>query len=220
MNRLKNKRVFAIGVCIVLIIGAIAMAVVFQKLDFPLAWVKTCFYISFVGAGGIGVIIGLYIHSIPHQDKYQDSRLKIKARIDYITLFKSTIIGFLAFGFLVYKDIKGKDMIIGMIVMVICIAIGFFLKLRKDKKQTVPDFDEREFYLIQRASNIGNNCFMGYVVAVMFVAFSLIGGRVLVPMWTIPMVLFSGIFIGGTVQFLVLMHYAKEDDKNTEGGVA
>jgi hypothetical protein len=41
----------------------------------------------------------------------------------------------------------------------------------------------------------------------------------MVPMWSIPLVLFCGLFIAGTVQFLVLMHHANEDDNSTEGGV-
>jgi len=220
MNRLKNKWVISIGVCLAFILGTITVAIFFQKLGFPFTWVRTCLRISFVGAGGIGVITALYIHSIPYQDKYQGNRLKAKAWKDFLVLFKSTIIGSLSFGFLTHIDGKGTPIIIGMIGMSLCIALGLFIKIRKKIKQTFPEYDEREFYLIQRAINIGNNCFMGYLVAVMLIAFSLIGGRGLVPMWTMPMALFTGFFIAGAVQFLVLMHYAKEDDKNIEGDAA
>jgi len=37
-------------------------------------------------------------------------------------------------------------------------------------------------------------------------------------MWSIPVALFSGLFVAGTAQFLVLMHYAREDEKDMDMG--
>jgi hypothetical protein len=147
------------------------------------------------------------------------NRLRKKAVKDFGNLCVTTILGFLIFGFASYTNIKGLPWIVGLVFMLLCIGISFFLNVQKDKKQFVSEFDEREFCLLQRAINIGNNSFMGYAVIAMLIAFSLIGGRALVPMWTIPLMLFMGFFLGGTVQFFVMMHYTKEDDKNIEGDV-
>ena len=110
----------------------------------------------------------------------------------------------------------------GLCPVGVMFALAFFGVYKEHAKQnpSPPPFDEREFYLIQRAIHWGNSCFMGYAVLAMIAVFYLIGGRGMIPVWTLPLALFSGLFLSGIVQFLILMHYAKEDDENTEGGVA
>jgi len=150
------------------------------------------------------------------------NRLKKKAKRDFLTVCVMSLVGLLSFGFLTFADIKGTQggiyLTIALVYAGLCIGFMFFKNNRKRKKQNAPEFDEREFSLIQRAINIGNNIFIVYVLLAMITAFYLVGGRGSVPMWSIPIALFGGLFIAGTVQFLVLMHYAKEDDKNIEGG--
>ena len=54
----------------------------------------------------------------------------------------------------------------------------------------------------------------------MMIVFSLVGSRGMVAAWSLPLILFTGVFLSETARFLVLMHYAKEDEKKSEGGSA
>ena len=150
------------------------------------------------------------------------NRLKKKAVRDFWTGCVVTAVGLLAFGLLTWADIKGvrgaKYLLTSLFYAGLVIGWMFFQNRRKQKQQVPAKFDEREFSLIIRAINIGNNIFIAYVLLVMIVAFYLIGGRGRVPMWTIPLALFLGLFLAGTIQFCVLMHHAKEDDTETERG--
>ncbi|MBW1895165.1 MAG: hypothetical protein JRI91_15960 [Deltaproteobacteria bacterium] len=147
------------------------------------------------------------------------NRLQKKAWKDFWTICVMTILGLSGFGFLTYADVRGVRYLIAFFYPT-CVMAGWIVvqNSRKNKRQNIPQFDEREFYLIQRAIHWGNNCFMGYILIVMGTAFTLVGGRGKVAMWSISFAFFCGIFLSGTVQSLVLMRYAREDDKNMEGG--
>lgn len=145
------------------------------------------------------------------------NRLKKKAWRDFWIICVMSLVALSSFGFLTLADIKGakgaKYLTIALAYVGLSIGFMFFQNRRKCKKQNAPEFDEREFYLIQRAINIGNNIFIIYVLLALVIAFYLVGGHGMVPMWSIPLVLFWGIFLCGTVQSLILMHYAKEDNE-------
>ncbi len=154
----------------------------------------------------------------------QDSptnRLKKKAKKDFWTICVMAIVALSFFGFATNVNMRGvMYLLAGLCPVGVMFALVFFVVYKEHAKQNPPPFDEREFYLIQRAIHWGNNCFMGYAVLAMATAFNLIGGRGTIPVWTLPLALFSGLFLSGTVQFIFLMHHANQDDKEMEGGPA
>jgi len=171
-------------------------------------------FISMTGGGVIGIAIALKMQSRSKADrKPHENNLKRKAWKEFLSLVAFSVFGFFIYGFLTYTDVKGIPMLIGCLVMVASMGIGIVISIFNKKKQPIPEFDEREFYLLQRAASIGSSCFMFYAVAAMLIAFSLIGGRGSVPMWSIPAALYTGLLFSGTVQFLVLIHYTKESDE-------
>ncbi len=183
-------------------------------------WTSLMFLMVMAGGGGIGAVIGLHIvskRSKKEQNMRQGShtnRLKKKAWKDFWSICIITIVALSFSGFMTYANARGvMYLLAGLCPVCVTVILAISGVYKEHVKQNPPPFDEREFHLIQRATHWGNNCFMAYVVFAMIAAFNLIGGRGMVPVWSIPLVLFSGLFIAGTVQFLVLMHYIKEDDE-------
>jgi len=172
------------------------------------------------GGGGIGAVISLQIISRRSKQKCNAkqnghiNRLKKKAMKDYWSLCVITIVVLSFLGFMTYANARGVMYLLAGLcpacVMVVLAVSGVY---KEHEKHNPPPFDEREYYLLQRAIHIGNTCFMGYVVLAMITAFNLIGGRGMVPMWSISLAFFCGLFLAGTIQFFVLMHYAKEEDE-------
>ena len=228
MNWIKNKKQrVVIIVSVVLILCGFSMIPFSRKSDnFPHdMWSNLILLTSMAGGGGIGAVISLQIMSRRSKRKCnmtQDShtnRLKKKAWKDFWTICVSAIVALSFFGFMTYANARGvMYLFAGLCPVCVMVVIAIFGVHKEHKKQNPPPFDEREFYLIQRATNIGNSIFMAYVVLAIIIAFNLIGGRGMVPMWSLPLALFSGLLLAGTVQFLVLMHHIKEDNKNIEGG--
>jgi hypothetical protein len=229
MNWIRGKKQCIVIISVAIILCSFPIIPLSQKADgFPHdIWTNLIFLMMMAGGGGIGAVISLHISSKRSKKKRtisQDShtnRLKEKAWKDFWTICVMAIVGLSFFGFMTYANAKGiMYLAAGLCPVCVMAALAVFGVHKEHEKQNPSPFDEREFYLIQRAIHWGNNCFMGYVVLAMIIAFNLIGGRGMVPMWSVPLALFCGLFIAGTVQFLVLMHHAKEDDKNTEGGAA
>jgi len=213
MNWLKDKQ-FCTLICI---------GIAFYLFGIPFVlfteWKSPGIFLGVAGGGVIGIAIAIKLQSRSKADrKPHENNLKRKAYKDFLSLIAFSVFGFFIYGFLTYADMKGTPMLIGCLAMVASMGIGIVISIFNKKKLPIPEFDEREFYLLQRAAGIGSNCFMFFAVAAMLVAFSLIGGRGAVPMWSIPVALYTGLLFGGTVQFLVLMHHAKEDEKISEGG--
>lgn len=149
------------------------------------------------------------------------NRLKKKAMADFWRVCVITAAGLLIFGMLTYTQVRGaKYLIIGLIYAGLLVALMIYRNKRKGKQQTAAAFDEREFQLIVRSASYGSSLFIGYIVLAMLAAFYLIGGRGTVPMWSIPVVIYVGVFITGTIQSMILLHYAKEDERSIEGGAA
>lgn len=215
MNWFKDKTfriLFFIGAA--LIIGAIPLT-----FSFPASG-KLGLFMSMAGGGVLGIAISLRLQSRAKDKKTHENNLKRKAWKEFLSLIVFSVFGFFIYGFIAYTDIKGLPMLIGMGVMLASMVIGGFVVKRQKGETVTPEFDERELSLLQRATSIGTNCFMGYAVIIMMVVFSLIGGRGMVPMWSIPAALFAGLLFAGTVQFLILMHHTKDDGKTIGGDAA
>jgi len=231
MNWIKGKKQrIVIIISVALILCGFSMIPLSRKSEnFPHdIWSNLIFLMTTAGGGGIGAVISLHIMSRRSKQKYNAkqnrhvNRLKKKAWTDFWIVCAATVVGPLIYGFMTYADIKGVQGATYLLAGLVPLGVGFliFLIAGKEQKYQSIEFDEREFQLVCRAINIGNNTFICYALLVVTSAFYIIGGRGTVPMWSIPLALFSGFFVAGTVQFLVLMHYAKDDDKNIEGGVA
>ena len=152
------------------------------------------------------------------------NRLKKKAWGDFRRIFIVMILLLLGFGLIVFLGIEGgiKHLFGSLAGLSIVVGLPLYAKLRAKEKdvQNYLEFDEREFYLYQKSLGWGNYCFMAYVSTAMGIACILVGWRGMVPMWSMLLMLISGAFLSEAVRFLVLMHHAKEDDKNIEGGDA
>ena len=230
MNVIKGKKQrIVIAVSVAIILCGFAMIPLSRKADdFPHdIWTHLIALMTMAGGGGIGAVISLHIMSRRSKQKFntrQDSQinqLRKKAREDFLALCAMSVVGLSFFGFATYANMSGvKYLLFGLCPVCVMVALAAFGVFKEQEKRNPPLFDEREFYLIQRAIHWGNNCFMAYAVLAMVTAFNLIGGRGMIPVWTLPLALFSGLFLAGTVQFIFLMHHAKQDDKQTEGGPA
>ena len=232
MNWIKSKKQrIVIVISVALILCGFLMIPLSRKADdFPHdIWSNLIFVMTMAGGGGIGAVISLHIMSRRSKQKRTISqggdtnRLKKKAWKDFWTICVSAIVALLFFGFATYANMRGvMYLLAGLCPVGVMFALVFFGVYKEHAKQnpSPPPFDEREFYLIQRAIHWGNSCFMGYAVLAMIAVFYLIGGQGMIPVWALPLAMFSGLFLSGIVQFIFLMHHAKEDDKNIEGGPA
>ncbi|MHC5199431.1 MAG: hypothetical protein ACYSO1_04870 [Planctomycetota bacterium] len=229
MNWIKGKKQrIVIVISVALILCGFLMIPLSQKADnFPHdMWSNLICVMTMAGGGGIGAVISLQIMSKRSKQKRNISqnshtnRLKKKAWKDFWIICVMSIVGLSFFGFMTYANASGiRYLLAGLCPVFVMAALVVFGVSREHREQNPPPFDEREFYLIQRATNIGNGIFIAYVVLTIVTAFNLIGGRGMIPVWTLPLALFSGLFLSGTVQFFFLMHHANEDDNSTEGGV-
>ena len=225
----KKQRIVIIISVVIILCGFSLIPLSRESDSYPHDMWSNLIFVMTMAGGGIGAVLSLNIIARLNKQKRNISqnshtnRLKKKAWADFSAVCLMVIMVPLLYGFMTHADIKGAMGARYFITSILGTGFGigflFFLTFSKRKEQ-FPLFDERELYLIHKAIYIGNNIFIGYTLLVMVAAFYVIGGRGMVPMWTIPLVLYGGMFIAGTVQFLFLMHYAKEDDKNMEGGTA
>ena len=151
------------------------------------------------------------------------NRLKKKAWGDFRRICVTMILLLLGFALIIFLDIEGSVRHLPRTLVGISIVVGITLyaKLRAKENdvQNYLQFDEREFYLYRKSQDWGNFSFIAYMSVTMMIIFSLFGSRGMVSAWSLPLILLSGVFLIEVVRFIVLMHYAKEDDKNIEGGV-
>jgi len=168
-----------------------------------------------IGGGVIGlVLIFPLVNRRQCTSAGSENRLKRKASRDFWSTCVITGGALLMFAFLTYANVSGamgaRFLLTGLIFGGICAGAAIFCKWNNTSCSV---FDERELHLIQRAANISNAVFMVYVFVALTAAFYLIGGRGTVPMWSIPLALYVGVFFAGTVQSVTLLRYAKEDDE-------
>ena len=233
MNQSKDKQkhiILIISVSLILC-GFLMIPLSKSANEFPHdIWTNLTILMTMAGGGGIGAVISYELVSRRRKRKRvlpqscHSNCLRKKAWTDFCVVCATAVVGPLMYGFMTYADIKGTQ---GAGYLLTCLAVlglGFgamiWLNTGKHENRNHCDYDEREFHLLHRAINIANHTFICYTLFVMTSAFYVIGGRGMGPMWSIPLALFGGLLIAGTVQFLVLMHYAKEDDIKTEGGPA
>ena len=152
------------------------------------------------------------------------NRLKKRAWGDFRRICGVTILLSIGLSFIVFLDIEGGVRHLPSTLLGIGIVLGFALyaKLRANENdvKNYLQFDEREFHLFRKSQDWGNLCFIAYMSVAMMVVFSLVGSRGMVAVWSLPLMLVSGVLLSETVRFIVLMHYLKEDDKNTKEGPA
>ena len=222
MNWLKDKKQrFLVGIGIALWLCGFLLILLSRKVDgYPH---NICtdlgILIGMISGGLVGFVLffPLFNHS-RFNARGNENQLKKKAWKDFWATWIITVVALLMFGFLTYANISGamgaRCLIFGLLYGGLCAGVVIFCRWNNNSSSI---FDERELQLIQHAANISNGVFMVYVFLALMAAFYLIGGRGMVPMWSIPLALFCGIFMAGTVQSFILLHYAKEDDKNIEG---
>ena len=210
MNRLKNKWLLAIGVCIMLILSSITTAVVFQKLGFPFTWVKTALLVGLIGAGGIGITIGLYVHSIPHQEKYQRKRLEVKAWKDLGVYFYSLIIGSISLFYLIthfdemhiLNTLPAKVIMLSVIILIgIWVAVGPFVM----KKRLLKGLDERERLIYEKAKMISDSIFGGFSMATFIGIFAWMGPKSPIPVFVPVIMFFTLAFIAEILKPLLIL---------------
>lgn len=152
------------------------------------------------------------------------SRLKKKAQGDFCRMCIMMILLLPSFGLAILLNFEGdiKYLFPALAGGGFIVAFTTFAKLRakEESVQSYLQFDEREFYLFRKSQEWGNYCFVVFLSVAMMVLFLTAGSRGLVPVWIIPLILFSGIFLSETVRFIILMNYAREDDRSIEGGAA
>jgi len=138
------------------------------------------------------------------------NRLKKKAIQEFIILCIFLIITIPCFICFVVRNTQGFDYI--LIWVIIGVPTGLFWYLFENKK--LKTLDERERALYQRAVDMSFGVFVFYLLGFAVVAFFLIGGQGMVPVWLLPMMIFSGVFLAGTTSsFILYRQCEKEDDE-------
>ena len=145
---------------------------------------------SFVGSGGIGVVIAFYVHSIPHQDKYRRKRLEVKAWKDLGMYFYSLIVGAVSFYFLIQKGGNERNLLIVVLALVmgIWVSIGQFVM----KKRMLKGLDERERLIHEKAKMISDSIFGGLVLMGLLGLWGWMGFKAFVPVY-IPIIIVFGL---------------------------
>jgi len=138
------------------------------------------------------------------------NRLKKKAKQEFIAVCVFMAIVIPCFIVFVAKNTQGFDYI--FIWLIVGVPTGLFVYLRENKK--LKQLDERERSLYQQANYWAQGIFIFYLLAFVIVAFFLIGGQGKVPVWLLPMMLLTGLFLAQTtLSFILFRQCEKEDDE-------
>ena len=150
------------------------------------------------------------------------NRLKKQAWGDFSRVCITMILLLPVFGLVVFLNFEGdiKYLFPALAGSAFIIAITTFAKLRakEESVQSYLQFDEREFHLFRKSQEWGNFCFVVFISIAVMVVFLTAGSRGLVPVWLIPLILFSGVFFSEAVRFVILMNYAREENESIKGG--
>ena len=137
------------------------------------------------------------------------SRLKKKAKTEFIVSGVCTLITIPLFLFMAHTNAQGLEFL--LIWVLVGIPTGLILYLWETKK--LKQFDEREKEMIQKAFSISMMVFALYLLTFSLAAFFLTGGGGNISVVFMPVMFFSGIFLAqGTQSFILLMQCAKEDE--------
>lgn len=138
------------------------------------------------------------------------NRLKKKAIHEFIMMCIFLVITIPCFIGFVARNTQGFDYI--LIWVIVGIPTGLLCYLFETKK--LKQLDERERALYQQAVHMSFGAFVFYLLGFAVIAFFLVGGGGTVPVWLLPMMIFSGVFIAGTTSsFILYRQCEKEDDE-------
>ncbi len=139
------------------------------------------------------------------------NRLKKKAWTELI----SCGIGFVLITiplFLVMAHTNARGLEFVLIWVIFGVPTGLVMYLWEAKK--LKQYDEREREIIQKAFSFSMMIMVLYLMGFSVAAFFLIGGGGSVPVVFMPLMFFTGMFLGQAVNsFIILMQCTKEDDE-------
>jgi archaellum biogenesis protein FlaJ (TadC family) len=219
MNYLKNKWALSVSICITVVLGAIVAAIVLQRLEFPFTWVKISLFMSFVGTGGIGVVIALYVHNIPQQEKHHRRRLEVKAWKDLGVQVYGLIVAAVSIYMLMKKADSERNfaMIIAAGIIGIWIPVGHLVM----KKRLLKGLDERERLIHERAKTISDSFFAAFCLMGLLGLWGWVGLKTPVPVYVPVLIVFGLGAIAEILKPLIILIQCKmERLSETEGGAA
>lgn len=135
------------------------------------------------------------------------NRLKKKAIQDFVGLCVFVIVTVPFFIFFTVRNVQGFDYILIWVIVGVPTGLLAYLYENRQLKQ----FDERQRALYQKALQLSYGVFIFYTLGFAIVAFFLAGGGAMIPVWLMPMMLFSGVFIAGTTSSFILFKQCDEE---------
>ena len=104
----------------------------------------------------------------------------------------------------------------GLGFLIICLVIGaptalivYFAELKKLKQ-----FDEREQAILRKSFSISAGVFIFYLFAFSLISFFSVGGKQMIPVVLMPIMVLTGVFLAQCTQsFIILLQSEKEDDE-------
>lgn len=217
MNWIKDKKQrLVIGVSIATLLIGVMAAALLSNLGFSHTWVKWALLLGLVGAVGLGIGIALYVHSIPHQDKYHRKRLEVKAWKDLGTHAYGLIVAAVSIYILMQKSNSQRNfaMIIVAVIIGIWIPVGQLIM----KKRLLKGLDERERLIHERAKAISDSFFAGFCVMGLLGLWGWVGLKTPVPVY-IPVIIVFGLgAIAEIAKPLIVLIQCKME--RSEGGAA
>ncbi|MHC4950302.1 MAG: hypothetical protein ACYTEU_04855, partial [Planctomycetota bacterium] len=191
MNHLESKKHrLVIVVSIVALLTGVTAAAILSNLGFSHTWVKWGLLLGLVGAGGLGIGIALYVHSIPHQDKYHRKRLEVKAWKDLGTHAYGIIVAAVSIYIIMQKSNSQRNfaMIIAAVIIGIWIPVGQLVM----KKRLLKGLDERERLIHERAKAISDSFFGGFCLMGLLGLWGWVGLKTSIPVY-IPVIIVFGL---------------------------
>ena len=159
------------------------------------------------------MVIALYVHSIPHQDKYYRKRLEVKAWKDLGMCFYSLIVGGVSFYFLVQHDeeISVLSPPVKIAVLSVVIAVGIWVAVGPFimKKRLMEGLDERERRIYEKAKMISDSIFGGLFLAGLLGLPVWFGLNASIPVFVPVLMFFVFAFIAEIVKLLVILIQCK-----------
>lgn len=137
------------------------------------------------------------------------NRLKKKAIHEFIAVCVFMLITIPCFIVFVARNTQGFDYV--FIWLIVGVPTGFAACLWEHGK--LKQLDERERLLYQQANYWAQGVFVFYLLAFVIIVFFLSGGRGRVPVWLLPMMVFTGLFLAQTtLSFFLFRQCSKEED--------
>lgn len=141
------------------------------------------------------------------------NRLKKKAIQEFVTMCIFMLITLPCFIFFTARNTQGFDYI--LIWVIIGVPTGLLWYLIESKK--LKTLDERQRSLYQRAVHLSYGVFVFYLLGFSVIAFFLVGGGGTVPVWLLPIMLFTGVFLAGTTSSFIIYRQCEREGDELEG---